>query len=116
MLPLSEQDGDGPLGNKPCSYSVINILIFVQDNPSEHILSSCNVWYKLAVMFAALAIVMIISAFPETEDALMLARSGTFQEASVDVFTHCLQIACTIVKFIPLSAISKCEHTVHLKN
>lgn len=72
---------------------VINILIFVQDNPSEHVfLSCCNFWYKLAIVCTALAIVMIISAFPEIEDALLLAPSGTFQEASVDVvFTHCLQ-------------------------
>lgn len=110
MLPLSERVGGGPLGNKRCSYSVINILIFVQDNPSEHILSSCNVRYKLAVMFAALAIVMIISVFPETEDALMLARSGTFQEASVEVFTHCLQIACTIVKIHPIVSDIKMSH------
>lgn len=89
-------DGGGPLRNRcclksSCHYTVINIFILVQDNLSENVLFSCNVWYKLAVTFAALAIVMIISTFPEIEDALMLAPSETFQGASIDsvvVFSH----------------------------
>lgn len=65
--------------------------------------------------FATIDIVMIISVFPEVEDGLLMALSGTFKEAPIDTFTHCLVVDCKIVRFVPFSEMLKSEHDVHLK-
>ncbi|KAI5201467.1 Kiss-1 Receptor [Manis pentadactyla] len=60
------------------SNSALNPLLYAFlgsnfHNHSENVFSSCNVWYKFALMSTATDIVMIISVFPQIEDALRLA-------------------------------------------